>query len=95
MEALDPIMEDALGPRNETSRDALVCKCGHTGYLVFRDRSSPFRCQLEFSLEGFTGAEVTVADYDYVPEDIFEALQPACPACGQTGTVGNPNCNAR
>jgi hypothetical protein len=90
MTELDEAMEEALGPRNETSRDALVCKCGHTGHLVLKDRSSPYSCRLEFSLEGFTGAAIAAISYDYTLGNILTALSPTCPKCGGTDTVRPP-----
>lgn len=85
---MDPL--DDIG-RDVTEKDALVCKCGHTGFLVFRDRSKPYSPLLEFSLEGFTGTAITVTSYGYVPERLFAELNPTCPACGGVGTVGYPS----
>jgi rRNA maturation protein Nop10 len=84
---VDPLSD--IG-RDTTEKDPLVCRCGHPGHLVFRDRSTPYMPLLEFSLEGFTGAVVTALNYDYVPEDLLSALNPSCPKCGTVGSVGYP-----
>ena len=68
-----------------SSRDALVCACGHTGALKLRENDQPFSGLWEkYSLEGFDGGSITITSYKDMPDDILSALHPKCPKCGGT-----------
>jgi hypothetical protein len=67
-----------------SSRDALICECGHTGSLRCRENDQPFSGLWEaYSLEGFSGGTLTITNYADLPKDLLATLQPTCPKCGQ------------
>lgn len=70
------------------TREALICQCGHTGYLKCSENDQPYSDMWEsYSLEGFNGDGLTVTDHRNRPKDILAAMKPACPKCGRTGRV--------
>lgn len=71
-----------------TTRDTLMCECGHTGSLKCRENDQPFSSLWEaYSLEGFDGGAITITSYKDRPADMLAALGPTCPNCKQTGKV--------
>lgn len=79
-------------PLTTTSRDKLVCECGHTGNLELRENDQPFSGLWEsYSLEGFDGRGLSITSYKDMPEDILAYMNPTCPKCGQTGKVTYAN----
>lgn len=71
-----------------TSRDPLICECGHTGSLKLRENDAPFSALWEaYSLEGFDGESYIVTADNPHPPDLLKALSPKCPKCGQAGKV--------
>jgi hypothetical protein len=66
----------------------LVCKCGHAGKLDCSENDSPFSRLWEcYSLDGFTGRDLTITDYSDIPPDILTYMTPTCPKCGAEGKV--------
>ena len=75
-----------------TTRDPLVCECGHQGYLRCRENNQPFSSLWEsYTLEGFTGESLTITNYKDMPRDLLAYLKPKCPQCGCTGKVRRRN----
>lgn len=71
-----------------TTRDPLVCECGHEGYLKLRENDQPFTSLWEsYSLEGFNGGSLTITNSKDMPKNILAHLHPACPQCGEIGKV--------
>jgi hypothetical protein len=71
-----------------STREPLVCDCGHKGQLKFRENDAPFSSLWEsYSLEGFDGGKLTITSYKDRPADMSAALKPTCPNCKQTGKV--------
>lgn len=71
-----------------TSREPLVCECGHTGFLRCKENDQPYSSLWEsYSLEGFSGGSLTVTSYADMPKDLLGHLNPTCPQCQQTGKV--------
>lgn len=71
-----------------TSREPILCTCGHTGYLKLRENDQPYSGLREvYSLEGFAGGSVTITNANDAPEDVLKTLSPKCPMCGQAGAV--------
>jgi hypothetical protein len=64
----------------------ILCQCGHGGFLTCTESRRPFSFEF-YSLEGFTGKQLMVTDSGSTPNDLLANLEPACPACGQTGMV--------
>lgn len=70
-----------------TTREPLICECGHTGYLVCRENDQPYSAAWEeYSLEGFVGERAGL-DLGRTAAALLELLQPKCPACGRIGMV--------
>jgi len=71
-----------------TTKDPIVCQCGHQGNLVCRENDQPFSgLWEEYSLEGFGGGSLTITSYREKPDDLLAALGPKCPQCGKIGGV--------
>jgi hypothetical protein len=70
------------------TREAIVCECGHRGYLRCSENDQPFSSLWEkYTLEGFDGRGLTITSYDEMPKDLLAYLEPTCPQCGEVGTV--------
>jgi hypothetical protein len=70
------------------SQEAIICECGHRGYIKCAENDQPYSSLWEsYSLEGFKGGGITVTNYKDMPKDMLAALNPTCPKCGQTGKV--------
>ena len=68
------------------TRQAIVCECGHTGFIHTRENDQPYSANWEkHSLEGFAGN--TVGGEPYFKGDLLAALSPKCPACGRVNKV--------
>lgn len=68
-----------------TSRDRLLCRCGHEGSLKLRENDQPFSGLHEaYSLEGFKGGSLLITSYKDMPDDLLAALAPVCPECGSS-----------
>lgn len=73
-----------------TSRSSrpIICECGHKGAIDCAENDAPFTSLWEeYTLDGFSGKEVTVTVRNPRPENMIEALAPLCPACGEVGKV--------
>lgn len=71
-----------------TSRDKLICECGHEGFLKLRENDQPYSSLWEaYSLENFDGGSLTITNFKQMPKDILTHLGPRCPECGGTGKV--------
>lgn len=67
-----------------TTREALICGCGHKGTLLCKENDAPFSALYEaYSLAGFKGGRIVVDNWSKMPADILAALQPICPECGR------------
>jgi hypothetical protein len=70
------------------TREAIVCDCGHRGYLKRAENDQPYSDPWEsYSLDGFNGQGLTVTNFQDRPKDLLAYLQPTCPQCGKTGKV--------
>jgi hypothetical protein len=70
------------------SSRSIVCECGHQGAITCSENDQPYSALWEeYSLDGFSGGEITITSYADMPKDMLEALKPRCPQCGQTGKV--------
>ena len=59
------------------TREALVCQCGHTGYLKCSENDQPYSEMWEsYSFEGFNGSGLDITDYRNRPKDLLAALKP-------------------
>jgi hypothetical protein len=75
-----------------TTRDQLVCECGHEGHLSCKETDQPYGGLWEsYRLEGFEGRGLVITNYKDMPKDLLAHLNPKCPACGQTGKVKYAN----
>jgi hypothetical protein len=71
-----------------TTRDKIVCECGHEGYITRRENDQPFSgLWEEYSLNGFDGNELTITSYKNMPKNLLAHLDPKCPECGSVGKV--------
>lgn len=71
-----------------TSREKIVCSCGHQGFVKLKENDQPFSGLWEaYSLEGFSGKSLTVTNASEMPDDLLAYMQPSCPDCGKTGEV--------
>jgi len=70
------------------TKEAIVCRCGHEGFLECSENDQPYsRLWESYSLEGFNGGGLTITNYRDMPEDLLAAPNPTCPVCGQTNQV--------
>ena len=68
------------------TKKAIICDCGHTGFIICAENDSPYSTGWEkHSLQGFSGHERY--DEPYFKGDLLEALEPRCLECGQKGKV--------
>ena len=52
-----------------TSRDLIVCECGHEGNLKLRENDQPYSSLWEaYSLEGFDGGSLTITNFKDMPK---------------------------
>jgi hypothetical protein len=71
-----------------TTRDRIVCDCGHEGILQCRENDQPFSAMWEaYTLEGFDRGGLVITKVTDAPNGALAALNPRCPACGQVGKV--------
>lgn len=71
-----------------STRDELICECGHKGNVRCRENDAPFTSLWEeYSLEGFDGGTVTITGFGDRPADMLAALRPKCPNCNQINKV--------
>lgn len=71
-----------------TTRDPLICECGHTGAVRCRENDQPYSSMWEsYTLEGFEGGSFTLTSERERPPNLLDALAPRCPACGHSGRV--------
>ena len=67
---------------------ALVCECGHEGFLKCSENDQPYSSLWEaYTLDGFSGRSLTVTSYKDKPDDLIAYMNPRCPACGESGKV--------
>jgi hypothetical protein len=75
-----------------TSRDPIVCECGHEGNLKLTENDQPYSGLWEaYSLEGFDGGNLTISNSEDMPKDMLAHLKPTCPECGRSGKVKYKN----
>ena len=73
-----------------TTRDRIVCECGHEGFIRCRENEQPFSTMREeYALEGFDGGDLdlVVTSANDFPKDLLASLKPKCPECGRIGEV--------
>ena len=71
-----------------TTREPLICECGHKGFLRLRENDQPFSGLWEdYSLEGFSGDSLTITTSADMPKDLLGYRKPTCPQCQKTGKV--------
>ncbi len=69
-----------------TSREKIMCECGHEGYVKLRENDQPFSSLWEsYSLEGFDGGSFTETRDNKMTQGVLETLKPKCPKCGKVG----------
>lgn len=72
------------------TRTNLKCRCGHEGTIKMRENDAPFSRQYEeYSLEGLTGSSYSVVDKIASWDEVFSAMEPGCPICGERLSEGN------
>lgn len=70
------------------TREPVSCECGHKGFVTISQSQSAFSGFWEsYGLDGFTGRTLMVTNHVRLPADMPGALEPTCPACGETGKV--------
>lgn len=66
------------------TRRAIVCECGHVGYIHTRENDQPYSAEwVRHELEGFVGNCADEKDRG----DLLKVMNPRCPKCGQDGKV--------
>jgi hypothetical protein len=75
-----------------TTREQLVCECGHKGYLKCRESDQPYGKLWEFySLEGFEGRSAHFEGFCRDLNELLASLAPKCPHCDEIGKVRYAN----
>jgi hypothetical protein len=66
------------------TKEAIVCDCGHAGFIVLSENDAPYSANWErYELEGFD----TAASDRAAPRGSIARMNPKCPKCGKTGKV--------
>ncbi len=67
--------------------EAVVCECGHKGFVHWSENDAPFSKQWEsYYLIDFDGDTFQTDGFATVQEALTK-MKPKCPKCGQVGKV--------
>lgn len=67
----------------------VTCPCGHKGTIKMSENDQPYSMMWEsYSLENINGGSYRIGGVAKLPE-VFAALKPTCPQCGNALTPEN------